>query len=93
MHRYTKRKQLPVSEAVQQAGGLSLALRDVLEADRQTWTVIWEQFDGVATAPWRHLGEGWLDELTWAAPLPPLTAEGIAEVAKSYKRRTGLGTD
>ena len=53
----------------------------------EAWRKVWLKFEDVARAPWRGA------QLQNCEPLPMITGECIAKVARTYKERTGLGCD
>jgi ribonuclease HI len=93
LHRMSKRVEATAPMPVTDADGASLAPQRMVEKARTDWHAIWTKFEGVADAPWRHLPDGWLDALPWAAELPPITGDVIGAAAKTFKERTGLGCD
>jgi ribonuclease HI len=93
LHHVSKRADLAVEQPVGAVEGPSLGLQQVIDADLETWSLIWRRFETSASAPWRDLSEGWEEELSWAAPLPAITGEQIVEASKLFKANTGLGSD
>ena len=58
-----------------------------MDADCEAWRKVWLKFEDVACAPWRGV------QLLNCEPLPAITGDCIAKVARTYKERTGLGCD
>jgi hypothetical protein len=93
LHKLSKRDAVAPDIPVEGPALKSLQLRHLLEADRERWRLIWERLKGVTSYPWRDKGSSWTKELSWANELPVIIGEDIVAVSRTYKKRTGLGTD
>ena len=93
LHALSKREDIAADVALEGPQGPILSLRHQLEADRAAWSSIWLRFADTATAPWRDTGIELVQQLPWAAPLPPIDAAAVVEASKMFKKRTGLGCD
>ena len=93
LHQLSKREDAFAAASVAGAFGPTLGLQQVFDSDCKAWSQIWQRFKEDAGAPWRGSASELCSDLPWAAPLPDITAAQIIECSKTFKRRTGPGTD
>ena len=70
----------------------SLQPQDIVEEYRRKWAKIWLRFDGVASAPWRGLGD-LRDSFHWLPRKRKLNADDIWRAGNCFKVKTGRGAE
>ena len=93
LHQLSKREDVVAAAAVASEFGPSLGLQQVLDSDCKAWSQIWQRFKEDAGAMRLDSASQLCSDLPWAAPLSDITAAQIIECSRTFKRRTGLGTD
>ena len=88
-HAFVKRVQQEPDLVINCLEGKSAAPQDVVQADLEEWRTVWEGLPDLAAAPWR--GENW--ETRDEDKLLPITVDAFRRAARSFKARTGVGSD
>ena len=87
LHRFTKRPPVVACASIIREGCRTTAPQRLVEAECEASRKVWFKFEDTARAPWRGA------QLHKCEPLPAITGECIAKVARTYKEKTGLGCD